>query len=274
MPERKLWNILRQGRTDGRWPVFRRQHPIGPYIADFYCHEARLVIELDGRTHNQRREHDEHRDHWMVSQGITILRFTVTEFEQNVDGITRTILHAASNNRQTATDSASLSTQMPPASSSTPDRPHVLLFTDGACSGNPGPGGWAYILKHPATGKMREASGAEFDTTNNRMELQAVIQGLTALSKSSLVDLTSDSKYVLEGMKTWLAGWKKKGWKTAAKKPVKNDDLWKLLDTQIARHEIRFHWIKGHAEHPENDRCDKLAVLAREKLVADRALDA
>jgi ribonuclease HI len=154
------------------------------------------------------------------------------------------------------------------SASQSSDRPHVLLFTDGACSGNPGPGGWAYILKHPATGKMREASGAEPDTTNNRMELQAVIQGLTALSKPSLVDLTSDSKYVLEGMKTWLDGWKKKGWKTAAKKPVKNDDLWKALDLQRERHTIRFHWIKGHAEHPENSRCDLLAVAAREKLAA------
>jgi ribonuclease HI len=259
MPERKLWNILRQGRAEGRWPVFRRQHPLGKYVADFYCHDARLVVELDGKTHNRTREQDELRDRWMSEQGITILRFSVIEFEQNSNGTVSTIL------RHVKTPSL-------PAMSATadkPDRPHVLLFTDGACSGNPGPGGWAYILKHPATGKVREASGAAADTTNNRMELQAVIEGLSALSRSSLVDLTSDSKYVLEGMKTWLDGWKKKGWKTAAKKPVKNDDLWKLLDAQRDRHTIRFHWIKGHAEHPENSRCDLLAVAAREKLVAE-----
>lgn len=153
---------------------------------------------------------------------------------------------------------------------STDGRPHVLLFTDGACSGNPGPGGWAYILKHPTTGKVREACGAEAHTTNNKMELQAVIEGLNALSKPSLVDLTSDSKYVLDGLKTWLDGWKKKGWKTSTKAPVKNEDQWRQLDELRAKHTIRFHWIKGHADHPENSRCDQLAVMAREKLVADR----
>lgn len=149
-------------------------------------------------------------------------------------------------------------------------KPHVLLFTDGACSGNPGPGGWAYILKHPATGKSRESSGAEADTTNNRMELQAVIEGLDALTRSSVVDLTSDSKYVLDGLKTWLESWKKRGWKTADKKPVKNEDLWRKLDELKAKHDIRFHWIRGHNEHPENSRCDQLAVAAREKIAPAR----
>lgn len=144
--------------------------------------------------------------------------------------------------------------------------PRVLLFTDGACSGNPGPGGWAYVLKHPATGKAREDSGAEPQTTNNRMELRAVIEGLSALHKPTLVELTSDSKYVLDGLKTWLDGWIKRGWRTAAKEPVKNQDLWEELDLLRKRHTIRFHWIKGHAGHAENERCDELAVEAYKKL--------
>lgn len=148
----------------------------------------------------------------------------------------------------------------------TPARPHVELFTDGACSGNPGPGGWAYILRHPATGATREASGAEPDTTNNRMELRAVIEGLRALTQPGLVDLTSDSQYVLKGMKEWLDAWKRRGWKTADKKPVKNQDLWETLDELRSLHEIRFHWIRGHNEHPENERCDQLAVAAYRSL--------
>ncbi len=147
--------------------------------------------------------------------------------------------------------------------------PHVELFTDGACSGNPGPGGWAYVLRHPATGKTREACGAEPDTTNNRMELQAVIQGLSALTRTSRVDLTSDSKYVLDGLKEWLAGWKRRGWKTADKKPVKNQDLWMALDDLMGKHEVSFHWIRGHAGHAENERCDQLAVAAIEALRAE-----
>ncbi|QQS10143.1 MAG: ribonuclease HI [Phycisphaerales bacterium] len=147
--------------------------------------------------------------------------------------------------------------------------PRVELHTDGACSGNPGPGGWAYILKHPASGTAREASGAELDTTNNRMELRAVIEGLKALTKPSGVDLFSDSRYVLDGMKSWMANWKKRGWTTADRKPVKNRDLWEALDLLMQTHDVRFHWIRGHSEHPENERCDRLAVAAREALVAN-----
>lgn len=141
-------------------------------------------------------------------------------------------------------------------------KPHVQLYTDGACSGNPGPGGWAYILRHPATGKQREASGGERETTNNRMELGAVINGLAALSKPSTVDLYSDSRYVLDGLKSWIHSWKKNGWRTSNKQPVKNQDLWQQLDALRATHEINFHWVKGHNEHPENERCDELAVAA------------
>lgn len=150
------------------------------------------------------------------------------------------------------------------------DRPHVELFTDGACSGNPGPGGWAYILKHPASGAEREAFGAEMETTNNRMELIAVIEGLRALSRPSRVDVYSDSQYVLNGLNEWLDQWKRRGWKTAAKKPVKNEDLWRQLDELRTEHDLNYHWIRGHNEHPENERCDAMAVAAREALVAER----
>lgn len=144
--------------------------------------------------------------------------------------------------------------------------PHVELYTDGACSGNPGPGGWAYILRHPASGKGVEASGAEPETTNNRMELRAVIEGLSALTRHSSVDLYSDSQYVLKGLNEWMPAWKARGWRTADKKPVKNQDLWQTLDALAGQHVLRFHWIKGHNEHPENERCDALAVAAYKAL--------
>ena len=149
----------------------------------------------------------------------------------------------------------------------TTDMPTVHLFTDGACSGNPGPGGWGLILRHPATGKEIERSGAEAMTTNNRMELMAVIEGLSLLTKPSVVELYSDSQYVLKGLKEWLASWKRRGWKTADKKPVKNVELWTRLDELAQKHDVRMHWIRGHQGHPENERADRLAVKARESLV-------
>lgn len=141
----------------------------------------------------------------------------------------------------------------------------VELYTDGACSGNPGPGGWAFILRHPASGSEIEDSGGERMTTNNRMELLAVISGLERLTRSSVVHLHSDSQYVLNGLREWLANWKKRGWKTASKQPVKNEDLWRKLDDLRSRHTLHFHWIEGHAGHPENERCDRLAVAARDR---------
>jgi len=146
-----------------------------------------------------------------------------------------------------------------------PDRPTVHLFTDGACSGNPGPGGWAYILRHPASGAEREDAGGEKRTTNNRMELLAVINGLRALSSPSRVEVYSDSQYVLNGLNEWMDNWKKRGWKTASKQPVKNQDLWEALDELRATHDLSYHWIRGHSEHPENERCDKMAVAARDR---------
>ncbi|MBC6953417.1 MAG: ribonuclease HI [Leptolyngbya sp. PLA2] len=141
----------------------------------------------------------------------------------------------------------------------------VHLFTDGACSGNPGPGGWAYILRDERTGVEKEASGGEPETTNNRMELVAVIEGLGALRRPTVVELHSDSQYVLNGMREWLPAWKARGWRTAGRQPVKNRDLWERLDALLAMHEVRFNWVRGHSDHPENERCDRLAVAARER---------
>jgi ribonuclease HI len=136
----------------------------------------------------------------------------------------------------------------------------VEIFTDGACSGNPGPGGWGAILRWD--GKERELSGGQGLTTNNQMELTAAIKALEALKEKCAVNLYSDSSYLRDGIKTWIHGWKKNGWKTADKKPVKNADLWQALDAARGKHDVEFHWIKGHAGHPENERCDELARAA------------
>ena len=133
----------------------------------------------------------------------------------------------------------------------------VTIYTDGACSGNPGPGGWGALMRYGDHEK--ELCGGEADTTNNRMELMAVIQALGALKRPCSIDLYTDSKYVKDGIGAWLARWKANGWKTAARKPVKNEDLWRALDEAAQRHQIRWHWVKGHAGHPENERADELA---------------
>jgi ribonuclease HI len=138
----------------------------------------------------------------------------------------------------------------------------VEIFTDGACSGNPGPGGWGAILRWDGT--ERELSGGAAETTNNRMELTAAIEALRALRRAVRVDLYTDSVYVKDGITKWIHGWKAKGWKTAAKKPVKNQDLWRALDEALAEHEVTWHWVKGHAGHPENERADALARAALE----------
>jgi ribonuclease HI len=148
----------------------------------------------------------------------------------------------------------------------------VTLYSDGACSGNPGPGGWAFILRHEPTGKELEGSGAEPLTTNNRMELQGVIEGLKALRRSTRVHVVTDSAYVKNGLTTWLPGWKARNWmrKTGSGlKPVKNVELWKELDTLIGKHQASFEQVRGHAGHPENERCDELAVQAYKNLIAE-----
>ncbi len=139
----------------------------------------------------------------------------------------------------------------------TTERAKVVMFTDGACSGNPGPGGWGVILVSGA--HRKELTGGEADTTNNRMELLAAINGLEALKKPSLVELHTDSMYLRDGITKWVHGWKRNGWKTADKKPVKNVELWQRLLLAVATHEIDWRWVKGHAGHDENERADALA---------------
>ncbi len=133
----------------------------------------------------------------------------------------------------------------------------VTIYTDGACKGNPGPGGWGALMISGAA--QKELCGGESSTTNNRMELTAVIEALNALNRACKVALYTDSKYVMDGLNQWMPNWKKRGWKTADKKPVKNQDLWQALDVAVSRHEIEWHWVKGHAGHPGNERADELA---------------
>ena len=140
---------------------------------------------------------------------------------------------------------------------SKPDLPLVVIHTDGACSGNPGPGGWGAILKFGDVEK--ELKGGEGDTTNNRMELLAAISALEAMKKPVSADIFTDSQYVRGGITGWIHNWKRNGWKTADRKPVKNVDLWQRLDEALKQHDVRWHWVKGHAGHPENERADQLA---------------
>lgn len=133
----------------------------------------------------------------------------------------------------------------------------VVIYTDGACRGNPGPGGWGALLSF--NGREKELFGGEDETTNNRMELTAAIRGLAALKRACDVDLYTDSQYLRLGITQWMANWKRRGWKTASRKPVKNQDLWQALDAEAARHQIRWHWVKGHSGHEGNERADELA---------------
>ncbi|MEX1034470.1 MAG: ribonuclease HI [Sneathiella sp.] len=139
----------------------------------------------------------------------------------------------------------------------------VVIYTDGACSGNPGPGGWGALLQY--NGKMKELCGGEAETTNNRMELTAAIKAINSLNHSTVAELHTDSTYVKDGITKWMANWKRNGWKTAAKKPVKNKDLWLALDEAIANHQIHWKWVKGHAGDPGNEKADELANAGMEK---------
>jgi ribonuclease HI len=153
---------------------------------------------------------------------------------------------------------------------SEPNVPEVQLFADGACSGNPGPGGWAFILRHVKSGKEREASGGERESTNNRMELTAVIRGLEVLTRPTDVELVTDSTYVGKGLTEWMPKWKANGWRRRENgrwAEVKNEDLWRRLDELIGQHHIRFTHIRGHSGHVENERCDALAVAAYQKFL-------
>ncbi len=145
--------------------------------------------------------------------------------------------------------------------------PDLFAYTDGACSGNPGPGGWGALLiarDGDTVVKERALKGGEADTTNNRMELLAAITALETLDRPTKMTIVTDSSYVKDGITSWIHGWKKRGWKTAAKKPVKNEDLWRRLDDAVARHDVTWEWVKGHAGHPENERADELARAGME----------
>jgi len=136
----------------------------------------------------------------------------------------------------------------------------IVIYTDGACRGNPGPGGWGVVLRYQ--GNLKTLNGFDPETTNNRMELTAVIEGLRALTRSCDIELHTDSKYVMQGVNEWLSNWKRNGWKTAAKKPVKNIDLWQQLDDEVTRHEIDWNWVKGHSGIEDNEFADQLANAA------------
>lgn len=146
----------------------------------------------------------------------------------------------------------------------TQDTATVYIYCDGACRGNPGPGGWGVLLRYQQ--HERQLHGGVANTTNNRMELTAAIEGLRALTRSSRVVLTTDSEYLRRGITEWIHSWKQRGWKTANKQPVKNVDLWQLLEQEVKRHEVSWHWVKGHSGHPENELADRLANLGIEEL--------
>jgi len=145
----------------------------------------------------------------------------------------------------------------------------IEIFTDGACKGNPGPGGWGVLLRLGE--HQKTLYGGEAQTTNNRMELTAAIEGLRALKKPARVVLTTDSEYVMKGIREWMPNWKKRGWKTAAKQPVKNEDLWRALDELVNQHDVEWRWVKGHSGHPENELADELANLGVQQVLAQRS---
>ncbi len=146
----------------------------------------------------------------------------------------------------------------------------VMIFTDGACRGNPGPGGWGAVMRYGSTEKT--LFGGEPDTTNNRMELMAAIMALEALTQPCQVVLTTDSRYVMDGITQWMANWKKRGWKTASKQPVKNADLWRRLDAACSKHTIEWQWVKGHSGHPENEKADALANRGIDELLQKKGM--
>ena len=291
--ERRLWYDFLRG-----YPVrFLRQKVIDDYIVDFYCHAARLVLELDGSQHYEESGllRDKIRTEKIEIHGLTVLRIPNNAVNQNFTGVCEYIDSAVQEaigispspagagqpplgkgaNPPPATREPPLGkgANPPPATREPPlgkganevfDMKTVELYTDGACSGNPGPGGWGVLLRW--NGHERELSGGEAQTTNNRMELTAVIQGLLALKESCTVELYSDSKYVIDALeKGWAWGWRKKGWIKSDKKPALNPDLWTMLLDLCGQHEMHYHWVKGHAENEYNNRCDRLAVAEREK---------
>ena len=264
--ERRLWyDFLRS------YPLrFYRQKILGRYIADFYCAKAKLIIELDGLQHYEihNRERDALRTEDLHGYDIAVLRIPNNAVFSNFEGVCTYIDHMVQERVEARKNNPSA-----PDGGTSPctgeairkrEMKTVEIYTDGACSGNPGPGGWGAILVY--NGVEKELSGGEAQTTNNRMELTAVIQALLALKESCVVELYSDSKYVIDALeKGWAWGWRRKGWIKSDKKPALNPDLWTMLLDLTRQHEMRYHWVKGHAENEYNNRCDALAVAEREK---------
>ena len=268
--ERKLWyEFLRT------YPLrIMRQRPIDHYIVDFYCAAAKLVIELDGSQHFEPEgsKYDRERDHVLSTYGIKVLRIPDNEVNKNFYGVCEYIdleLQKRTGDGAGTGFDPSVSFADSSLFEREPIRKRigmktVEIYTDGACSGNPGPGGWGAILRY--NGAEKCLSGGEAMTTNNRMELTAVIQALLALKESCAVELYSDSKYVIDALeKGWAWGWRKKGWVKSDKKPALNPDLWATLLDLTRQHEMRYHWVKGHADNEFNNRCDAMAVAEREK---------
>ena len=260
--ERHLWNdFLRD------YPVrFSRQKVLGKYIVDFYSAEASLVIELDGSQHYESQiEYDARRTEFLQQYELQVIRVPNNAVMENFRGVCEYIDNAV---KQSLSQRCALTAPFPQGSlkNSPQGEPMktITIYTDGACSGNPGPGGWGAILEW--RGHQKELSGGEAQTTNNRMELTAVLTALAILKEPCIVELYSDSKYVVDAIeKGWLYGWQKKGWIKADKKPVLNVDLWQQLLPLLARHDVRLHWVKGHAENEKNNRCDQLAVAESKK---------
>ena len=288
--ERRLWyDFLRS------YPIrFYRQKILGRYIADFYCAKAKLIIELDGSQHYEirNRKRDALRTGYLHGYDIAVLRIPNNAVFSNYEGVCTYIDHmvqerveARKNNPSAPDGGTSPCTGEAAGCSEDEDNPSVPdgdtspctgeairkremktveIYTDGACSGNPGPGGWGAILVY--NGVEKELSGGEAQTTNNRMELTAVIQALLALKESCVVELYSDSRYVIDALeKGWAWGWRRKGWIKSDKKPALNPDLWTMLLDLTRQHEMHYHWVKGHAENAYNNRCDAMAVAEREK---------
>ena len=260
--ERHLWyDYLKD------YPIqFRRQKPFGKYVVDFYCDGAKLVVELDGSQHyeDDGQEYDRRRTCYLQEvEKVHLVRYTNLEVKNNFEGVCADIDRAVKLAFPSSVTAAPC--HLPPGEGFYGERMKtVTIYTDWACSGNPGPGGWGAILMYgPHT---KELSGGEAQTTNNRMELTGVISALALLKEPCRVELYSDSKYVIDGLgKGWAKGWRARGWVKSDKKPALNPDLWGRLLDLCEKHDVHLHWVKGHAENQYNNRCDQLAVAQSQK---------
>ena len=244
---------------------FRRQVPFGNYIVDFFCEKARLAIELDGSQHYEEDglAYDEKRTNYLTQvEHVHVIRFTNLDIKMNFEGVCTAIDTEVK--QRLPSSVAAAPRHLPPGEGNGGTMKTVTIYTDGACSGNPGPGGWGAILMYGP--HKKEMSGGEGHTTNNRMELTGVITALEALKEPCIVELYSDSKYVLDALeKGWAKGWKARGWVKSDKKPALNPDLWDRLLQLCDYHKVNLHWVKGHATNPYNNRCDELAVAESKK---------